>query len=128
MNNLLMYNIPPEKARRIKAIALQLGFRIRVVKPEEYGQSVGCLAGLPETKVQGGAEPFAEEMLVLCGVEGPAFHSFLAQLRSKKVPVTLKAVLTEHNAAWSSSKLHASISQEHEAMRTAGKSIHTEGD
>ena len=46
MNNLLMYNIPPEKSRKIKAIALQLGFRIRVVKPEEQGLAVGCLAGL----------------------------------------------------------------------------------
>lgn len=124
MNNLLMYNIPPEKSRKIKAIALQLGFRIRVVKPEEFGQSVGCLAGLPETQVQGGGEAFSDEMLVLCGVEGLAFHGFLAQLRAKKAPVTLKAVLTEHNAAWSSSKLHKNLTQEHEAMRASGKSAH----
>ena len=125
MNNLLMYNIPPEKSRKIKAIALQLGFRIRVVKPEEFGQSVGCLAGLPESQVQGDGECFADEMLVLCGVEGQAFHAFLSQLRAKKAPVTLKAVLTEHNAAWTSSKLHASLLQEHQAIQTTGQSAHT---
>ena len=126
MNNLLMYNIPPEKSRKIKAIALQLGFRIRVVKPEEFGQSVGCLAGLPETQVQGGGEAFTDEMLVLCGVEGRAFHSFLAQLREKKVPVALKAVLTEHNAFWTSSKLHESLVQESEMLKNAGKSVHNQ--
>ena len=44
MNNLLMYQIPPEKSRIIKSIALQHGFRIRVVQPEEAGVSVGALA------------------------------------------------------------------------------------
>ena len=125
MNNLLMYNISPEKSRKIKAIALQLGFRIRVVKPEEFGQSVGCLAGLPEMEVQGEKQVFTDEMLVLCGVEGPAFHSFLAQIRSKNAPVTLKAVLTEHNAAWTSFKLYENLKQEHEAIRSSGKSAHS---
>lgn len=126
MNNLLMYNIPPEKSRKIKAIALQLGFRIRVVKPEEQSQAVGCLAGLPVQEGEGSVEPFTDEMLVLCGVEGQAFHAFLSQLRAKKAPVTLKAVLTEHNAAWTSSKLHASLLQEHQAIQTTGQSAHTQ--
>lgn len=126
MNHLLMYNIPPEKAGKIKAIGLRHGFRIRVVRPEEFGHSVGALAGLPETQVQGDGAAFTDEMLVLCGVEGKAFHSFLAQLREKKVPVTLKAVLTEHNAQWTSSKLHESLVQEYEMLKSAGKSVHNQ--
>ena len=69
---------------------------------------------------------FTDEMLVLCFVEGKAFHSFLAQLREKKVPVTLKAVLTEHNAQWTSSKLHESLVQEYEMLKSAGKSVHNQ--
>lgn len=126
MNHLLMYNIPPEKAGKIKAIALRHGFRIRVVQPEEFGRSIAALAGFPETQVQGEETVFSDEMLVLCGVEGRAFHSFLAQLREKKVPVVLKAVLTEHNAFWTSSKLHESLVQESEMLKNAGKSVHNQ--
>lgn len=126
MNHLLMYNIPPEKAGKIKAIALRHGFRIRVVQPEEFGRSIAALAGFPETQVQGDGLVFSDEMLVLCGVEGRAFHSFLAQLREKKVPVVLKAVLTEHNAFWTSSKLHESLVQESEMLKNAGKSVHNQ--
>ena len=78
MNNLLMYQIPPEKSRIIKSIALQHGFRIRVVQPEEAGASVGALAD---------------------------------------VPVTLKAVVTEHNASWSFARLHENLVEEHAAMQ-----------
>ena len=126
MNHLLMYNIPPEKAGKIKAIALRHGFRIRVVQPEEFGRSIAALAGFPEAQVQGDGTVFSDEMLVLCGVEGRAFHSFLAQLREKKVPVALKAVLTEHNAFWTSSKLHESLVQESEMLKNAGKSVHNQ--
>ena len=126
MNHLLMYNIPEKKAGTIRAIALRHGFRTRVVRPEEFGYSVGALAGLPETQVQGDGAAFTDEMLVLCFVEGKAFHSFLAQLRDKKVPVTLKAVLTEHNAQWTSSKLHESLVQEYEMLKNAGKSVHNQ--
>ena len=111
MNNLLMYQIPPEKSRIIKSIALQHGFRIRVVQPEEAGASVGALAELP------GAVPFEDEMLVLCNVPRDAFHSFLAQLRARNVPVTLKAVVTEHNASWSFARLHENLVEEHAAMQ-----------
>lgn len=111
MNNLLMYQIPPEKSRIIKSIALQHGFRIRVVQPEETGASVGALAELPGAAQagKGSAVPFEDEMLVLCNVPRDAFHSFLAQLRARNAPVTLKAVVTEHNASWSFARLHENL-------------------
>lgn len=119
MNNLLMYQIPPEKSRIIKSIALQHGFRIRVVQPEEAGASVGALAELlgAAQAGKGSAVPFEDEMLVLCNVPRDAFHSFLAQLRARNVPVTLKAVVTEHNASWSFARLHENLVEEHAAMQ-----------
>lgn len=118
MNNLLMYHIPPEKSRTIKAIALQHGFRIRVVKPEETGLSVGVLAELPGAVPtgKGSTGQIEDEMLVLCNVPGEAFHSFLAQLRAKNVPVTLKAVVTEHNRGWTLTRLYENLLEEHRAM------------
>ncbi len=128
MYNLLMYQILPEKSRIIKAIALQHGFRIRVVKPEETGLSVGALADLPGAVQagKGSTEPFEDEMLVLCNVPQDAFHSFLAQLRAKKVPVILKAVVTEHNTGWTFARLHENLAEEHRAMLEAKKGAHTE--
>jgi len=129
MYNLLMYRIPPEKSRIIKAIALRHGFRIRVVKPEEAGISVGALADIPGAAQagKGSAEPFEDEMLVLCNVPQDAFHSFLAQLRAKEVPVTLKAVVTEHNTGWSFARLHENLVEEHRAMLEAKKGTHADG-
>lgn len=117
MNNLLMYHIPQEKSRIIKAIALQHGFRIRVVKPEETGLSVGALAELPGAAPvgKGSAGPIEDEMLVLCNVPAEAFHSFLAQLRGKTAPVTLKAVVTEHNKGWTLTRLYENLLEEHRA-------------
>ena len=127
MYDLLMYRIPPEKSRIIKAIALRHGFRIRVVRPEETGISVGSLADIPGTAQagKGSAEPFGDEMLVLCNVPQDAFHSFLAQLRAKEVPVTLKAVVTEHNTGWTFARLHENLVEEHRAMLEAKKDTHT---
>lgn len=118
MNNLLMYGIPAEKSRIIKAIALQHGFRIRVVKPEEAGLSVGALADLPgaASTGKGSIKPIEAEMLVLCNVPQASFHSFLSQLRAKEVPVTLKAVVTEHNKGWTLSRLYENLEEEHRAM------------
>lgn len=129
MYNLLMYRIPQEKSRIIKAIALRHGFRIRVVKPEEAGASVGALADIPGAAQagKGSAEPFEDEMLVLCNVPQDSFHSFLAQLRAKEVPVTLKAVVTEHNMGWTFARLHENLVEEHRAMLEAKKGTHADG-
>lgn len=126
MVNLLIYNIAGDKLRKIQTLAIRLGFRTRVVKPEEYALPLGQLAQLSgaETLAPGDGTPFEEEMLVLCNVSSQAFQAFLSGLRSQKTPVTLKAVLTEHNLSWSSSRLHAAIRAEHEAMRQGIRSPH----
>ena len=90
-----------------------------MVQPEEAGASVGALAELPGAAQtgKGSAVPFEDEMLVLCNVPRDAFHSFLALLRARNVPVTLKAVVTEHNASWSFARLHENLVEEHAAMQ-----------
>ena len=126
MNNLLIYNIGAEKRRRIQTLAIRLGFRTRVVKPEEFALPLGQLAQIPgaESLQPGDGTVFDDEMLVLCNVPSQAFQAFLSGLRSQKTPVTLKAVLTEHNAAWSSAALHDAIRAEHEAMQKGIRSPH----
>ena len=125
MTNVLLVNIPRmDKRLKIAAIANRLGLSVKTVGSADFSKAVGTLAGLPEAYPEGEGTPFDGEMLVLCGVEEGTFHQFLSQLRSRKVPVALKAVLTEHNAAWSVSKLHGAIQQEHEAMQKGLMSPH----
>ena len=125
MTNLLLVNIPRmDKRLKIAAIGNRLGLSVKTVGSADLGKAIGTLAGLPGEYPEGEGAPFEDEMLVLCGIEEETFHALLAQLRSQKVPVTLKAVLTEHNASWSVSSLHGAIRQEHEAMQKGFGSPH----
>ena len=127
MVNLLLYNIAsPEKLRKIQILAIRLGFRTRVVRQEEFALPIGALVELPgaEALESGDGTPFLDEMLVLCGVSAQAFQAFLSGLRTQKTPVALKAMTTEHNVSWSSSKLHGELAAEHENMKKVQKTIH----
>ena len=127
MVNLLLYNIAsPEKLRKIQTLAIRLGFRTRVVRQEEFALPIGALVELPgaEALESGDGIPFLDEMLVLCGVSAQAFQAFLSGLRTQKTPVALKAMTTEHNVSWSSSKLHGELAAEHENMKKVQKTIH----
>lgn len=125
MVNVLLINIPRmDKRLKIAAIANRLGLSVKTVGSADFGHAIGTLAGLPGAYPEGEGTPFEDEMLVLCGIEERTFHELLSQLRSQKVPVTLKAMLTEHNASWSVSALHEAILEEHEAMQKGIKSPH----
>ena len=127
MVNLLLYNIAaPEKLRKIQTLAIRLGFRTRVVRQEEFALPIGALVELPgaEALESGDGTAFSDEMLVLCNVSCQAFQSFLSGLRTQKTPVALKAMTTEHNLSWSSSKLHGELAAEHENMKKVQKTIH----
>lgn len=125
MTNLLMVNIARmDKRLKIAAIANRLGLSVKTVGKENFGKAVGALAGLPGTFPEGEGAAFSDEMLVLCGIDDSVFQEFLASIRAQKVPVPLKAVLTEHNASWSVSTLHSAIAQEHEAMKKGMQSPH----
>ena len=127
MVNLLLYNIAsPEKLRKIQTLAIRLGFRTRVVRQEEFALPIGALVELPgaEALESGDGTLFLDEMLVLCGVSAQAFQAFLSGLRTQKTPVALKAMTTEHNVSWSSSKLHGELAAEHENMKKVQKTIH----
>ena len=115
----LLYNLSDaEKAARIRFVLFKLGLPWREVRLEEFSLPVGRLAGLElDGEEEEAAEPFTGEMLVLCDLSRPQFGALLDQLRQARAPVALKAVLTEHNALWSSHRLYRELSAEHEAMK-----------
>lgn len=103
-----------EEALR-RACAVQ-GVRFRTLAPEDAGQTVGALVGLPGF-VRGEAEATSapdEEMLLLHRFADRGIDRFLAALRRAEVPkIALKAIVTEHNVSWTLAALAEELRREH---------------
>ena len=119
MTGVLLYNIGKEKLPKIKFILFKLGLSAREVSPAEFDRPIGYLAGLEgfDAAETDAGEPFAGEMLVLCGLSSAQFSAFLNALRQNRCAVALKAVLTETNAGWSAARLYRELAAEHEALQ-----------
>ena len=120
MAAVFLYNIRErEKLVKLKLICYRLGVDCREVAPEDFRHPVGFLVGLegytPAEATD--EEPFAEEMLLMRDLRGSELNGLLDAMRQARVPVALKAVVTEHNAAWSSSRLHRELQAEHAALQ-----------
>ena len=114
----LLYNLEDEKGSKIRVACMYHKLKLRPVQPEEYGQTLEALLGLvPAAEPAPEAAPIADEMLVFCGLNGAQLNAFLQTLRSQKLGVALKAVLTETNRKWNSNALHAELLEEHAAMK-----------
>lgn len=119
--SVLYYNpTPTENVRLIKGVLVQMGVRIRNVTPEQTGQKIGYLAGLPgfeETISEGTPPPVGEEMLVMKDFTGDRMDQFFLGLKKAGVPkIALKAVITETNSNWTLEQLYREIKDEHEKM------------
>lgn len=119
MTGVLLYNIGREKLPKIRFILFKLGLSAREVSPAEFDRPIGALAGLEgfEPAETAAGDPFAGEMLVMCGLSSPQFSAFLNALRQNRCTVALKAVLTETNAWWSAARLYRELAAEHEALQ-----------
>jgi hypothetical protein len=123
---LLCYNLPEEKRRKVRLLAMRLTVRVRPVEPAEYGQPLAALCGLeplrdPAPQAQG----FAEEMLVLAHFPPDLLNRFLYGMRKDGIaPVALKAVLTETNQSWDSAALRDQLAAEHEALQNGQPPVH----
>ena len=152
---MVLYYTPEKSAddQKRKGVLVRLGIRIRNIAPEQAGQQVGYLAGLPGfaeqvcTEPEAGAEeqtgeqtgeqmegpqkePLAipERMLVFCGFTERGMGELLSQFRRAKLPpVPMKAVLTEHNSGWSFYRLYQELRREHEAMSAGKTAEHRKG-
>ena len=119
MPQVLLYNITdPDKLVKIKLALYRLGVPCREIAPEECAHPLGYLLGLDGYAPAGEApaEGFTAEMLLMDGLRGTLLDRFLDELRRMRATVPLKAVVTEHNVAWSSLQLHRELQQEHLAM------------
>ena len=135
METVLYYNPGrPETMKHVavmKGVLVRMGIRIRNIAPDQVLKTVGYLAGIdgfrPEEEGAGEQEERGElpeipvEMLVLKQFSDRRLEELLMNLRKAGVPkIGLKAVLTEHNSAWTFFRLYEELKEEHQAM-TAGK-------
>lgn len=89
---------------KLMAMCVKLGLRLRRVKPEEIGQTVGALAGVAGFDMNPAAEsgePLPEAVMVICGVDERGLDAVLKGMRQPGMPkVALKAMLTQTNCEW----------------------------
>lgn len=113
----LAYGYADKEWKTLKAVCAGLDVRPRRVTEEEQTRPIGSFFGLtPRAKAPepGGTVP--GPMLVLEGFSDRRLEAFLAALRTARAGASLKAVLTEHNAAWSGPALYAELTRERAAM------------
>lgn len=93
--------------------------RVKKVPRSDYCKPLGILAGI--IKEEQTAEPyFGQEldapMMIFVGISDGKLDSILQSLRSRKVRLPYKAVLTSTNALWTPLKCFEELRREHEAM------------
>lgn len=142
---MVLYYTPADTSNvaKLKGVLVRLGVRIKNISPEQTGQQIGYLAGLPgfeETKQTESVDPEATdcagqaagaqavgpqtgapsipcEVLVMHNFTSRRIDELLLNLRKAGVPrIALKAVVTEHNSRWTFYHLYEEIKKEHEAM------------
>lgn len=124
MRETVLYYSPEKQAyaAKLKGVMVQLGIRIRNITPDQAGEKVGYLAGIPgyEAAQAAPVPEIPEEMLVLKDFTGPRMEQLLQMLRRAGVPrIALKAVLTETNVDWTFYELYQEIRKEHEFMKAS---------
>ena len=118
MAKLLLFNIQnPETRSHLQVLSLRLNFTMSDVAPEKQCCRIrDLLSGLTGDNPDS-APSFQDEMLVMNGFDRGDLNFFLNELRRAGHVIRLKAVVTETNAGWTSSQLHAALRLEHEALR-----------
>ncbi len=113
----LTFKLEHTKDAAVASICRKLDIRKIEVPVEDYGQKLGCLAGIsgfPKEKIPYGKAPFPKEMLVFSGMDSEHLDDFLSEYKKTALPaIGLKAVVTSHNIFWTAEALFAELMKEH---------------
>lgn len=136
---MVLYYTPADtpNVAKLKGVLVRMGVRIKNISPDQTGQTIGYLAGLPgfscgeradaaspageaarqQEAERAAAPPIPCEVLVMHQFTSRRIDELLRNLRKAGVPrIALKAVVTEHNSHWTFYHLYEEIKKEHEAM------------
>lgn len=117
---LLYHFTDAEKVERIKDVLRQMKVRFKEVPDAQAGQKIGFLIGAKgfgEQPATPEAEAFAEEMMIMQGVDRKRLDALLTAFRAAGVSrIALKALVTPRNLFWTLDRLGRTIQKEHSAM------------
>ncbi len=118
---ILLFNIPEkEKRLKLEMALFPLHVKIKYVKPEEYNQKLGTLAGvkeIPESTDSYTGEELPSTMLVFAFLPDQKLNQALYALKKSGVgPIPYKAVLTPTNQFWTPLECFEEIQREHHVM------------
>ncbi|MCD7770020.1 MAG: DUF3783 domain-containing protein [Oscillospiraceae bacterium] len=113
----LAYGFSGKEQTTLKTVCARQGLRLRRVREEELGQPVGAFFGLSAYReVPKASAPLPGRMLVMGGMTSPQVDAFLSALKTARAGESLKAVLTEHNAAWDGNTLYHALARERQEI------------
>ncbi len=109
---LLCIGLEQNQLMRVTFIASALGIRVKAVRGEEEGQTVGALCGQDAPAAHQSKERVGGAMLVMAFFDGALMDQLLKELRANGQTVRLKAVLTPHNRHWTCPELYRHLCME----------------
>lgn len=115
---ILCYALPESDCAALKRFAKRYGAGIRRVLPPSYALPIAAVASGMEGAATGPFNELAEPMLVFANFPETMLDVFLDALRASSVrKVSLKAVVTPTNAAWTADALYRELCRERSAVR-----------
>ncbi len=115
---ILCYNIASDTVSAVTREAKKLGIETLSVLPESYSLPLLSIA----SGVKANANPLVssaalpEGMLVFVNFSDTMLDVFLGVMREKSIRVSLKAVLTPHNAVWDAHTLYNELCRERKEL------------
>ena len=121
----LVWNLPEGSASRksVDEAAAAVSMTVHPVGPEDLGQSIASLCGLPGPcmmKPQAGKpEQDFPAAAIFCGLDDWKLDIVLADLRKQGAMIPLKATVTPTNQHWTLGKLLEELCEERAALAGA---------
>ena len=101
-------------------MAVRLKMKLKVVEYKDYNKTLDYLLnGNSEEENPGDytGEDMEEPMMVMQGLSGRRMDEMLRTIKMNCIPpITLKAVVTEHNISWDSMKLYEELKSERQKL------------
>lgn len=120
MKKVLLFNVGFFKEGQIFHLCKMLNIQPVKVKPEEYGDIIGYLAGIKGMKSNGKkcrATGINQEMMVFAGISSDELDVFLQKYNEMGIEkISLKAMVTPFNVSWTGEQLYKELVREHKSV------------
>ena len=113
---ILCYALSQTAHRMLAVLGRRFGVALRTVSPDAYRLPIAAVAGGLLPTGEGTEYTLPEPMLIFVNMPEVRLRQFLAAMREEGPRVSLKAVLTPHNAVWSAEELYRELCRERAAL------------